>query len=112
MAGGALRKGERGGRLAMKPNSTSTVADKVAALMPRQGRYGSCFALASLTLVLPSEPRDNLKIALSDKLCANTAEISALFGVSPQNTQLSKIGKERQSAKRSVLPSMIRGSRR
>ena len=70
----------------MKPNSTSTVADKVAALMPRQGRYGSCFALASLTLVLPSEPRDNLKIALSDKLCANTAEISALFGVSPQNT--------------------------
>jgi hypothetical protein len=41
--------------------------------------------LATLPLVLPSEPRDNLKIALSDKLCANTAKISALFGVSPQN---------------------------
>ena len=70
----------------MKLSSASTVAGKVPALMPRQGRYGSCFTLASLTLVLPSEPRDNLKIALSDKLCANTAEISALFGVSPQNT--------------------------
>ena len=69
----------------MKLNSASTVADKVPALMPRQGRYGSCFALASLPLVLPSELRDNLKIALYDKLCANIAKISALFGVSPQN---------------------------
>ena len=34
---------------------------------------------------MPSEPRDNLKIALSDKLCDDAAKISALFGVPPRN---------------------------
>jgi hypothetical protein len=71
----------------MKLNSASTVADKVPALMPRQGRYGSCFVPATLPSVLPSEHRDNHKIALSDRLCDNTTKISALFGVPPQNLQ-------------------------
>ena len=48
------------------------------------GRHGCCFALVSLPPVLPSEPRDNLKIALFDKLHDNTAEISAILGVLPQ----------------------------
>ena len=53
----------------------------------RHGLHGGCFALAPLLPVLPSEPRDNLKIELSDKLCDNTAKISALFGGHPQNPQ-------------------------
>ena len=32
----------------MKPNSTSTVADKVPALMLRHGQHCCCFAAASL----------------------------------------------------------------
>ena len=53
--------------------------------MSTTGQHGSCFAAASLLSVLPSEPRDNLKIALSDKLCDDAAKISALFGVPPRN---------------------------
>ena len=63
----------------------NTVADRVPALMVTGGQHGCCFAAASLLSVLPSEPRDNLKIALSDKLYDDTAKISALFGVPPQN---------------------------
>ena len=63
----------------------SSVADLLPTLMSTTGQHGSRFAAASLLSVLPSEPRDNLKIALSDKLCDDAAKISALFGVPPRN---------------------------
>jgi hypothetical protein len=59
--------------------------DWVPALMSTGGQHGCCFAAESLLSVLPSEPRDNLKIALSEKLYDDTAKISALFGVPPRN---------------------------
>ena len=61
----------------------------------RQGQHGCWFMAASLPPVLPSEPLDNHKIALSDKLCEYNAKISALLGVLPQNLMPRTVLEER-----------------